>query len=110
MAIQIGAQTNSISIQTDDILNDLLDLTCVTPNPTHSDILNISDSSTKYIPIIHSHPTIEDLELNLNRIREDISTEVDPVTDAILQLLLEKRNSLVNDIDLLDSAVDALHS
>ena len=59
-------------------------------------------------------PTLADLEANLVRVKSEIensdSANQDADDDEILQFLLAQRRRLVDDIELLDVALDTLHS
>ena len=112
--VQTNIPTKCISTQTNnepprEPVNEIFDITNVT---ALKDTIDLSNLTLPPAPLIPLTPTMDQLLQNFNSIKDELCGEkcTEPVTDEILLLLLEKRNALIADIELLDTVVDTLHS
>ena len=60
-------------------------------------------------PLCDSNPSPSDLENNLLAVRDE-TADIENSSDPILQMLLAKRQEILADIDIIDTAIESLHS
>ena len=111
-AIQFSPDRCVQETQTDHI-DENLDLTNVTPIPdatqNFGSLTRLSITEKWTNPLCDSNPSPSDLENNLLAVRDE-TADFENSSDPILQMLLAKRQEILADIDIIDTAIENLHS